>query len=79
MTDRIKIVVRVRPFSADEAADGVPSIVTMDGASTHVLDPTCFDASPPPDAAARAQLWTRSFHYDASLWSHGERRELLEV
>ena len=46
--NRVKVVVRVRPFNSNERKADVPCIVSMDGNATHLLDPSCLlDASPP--------------------------------
>ena len=41
-SSRIKVAVRVRPFSADELAHGAQSIISMQGNETRIVDPTYF-------------------------------------
>jgi hypothetical protein len=55
---RVKVAVRVRPFSAEELRDGAKAIISMQNESTRILDPTYFDSlkSDEPDSAALRQV-----------------------
>jgi hypothetical protein len=55
---RVKVAVRVRPFSADELRDGAKGIISMQNESTRILDPTYFDSlkSGEADSAALRQV-----------------------
>ena len=75
--NRVKVVVRVRPFNSNERKADVPCIVSMEGNATRLLDPACIDEKSADAAAAAAaltpeqrELWTRTFRFDESLWSH---------
>jgi hypothetical protein len=55
---RVKVAVRVRPFSAQELLDGAKAIISMQNESTRILDPTYYDSlkSGEADNAALRQV-----------------------
>jgi hypothetical protein len=55
---RVKVAVRVRPFSAQEQLDGAKAIISMQNESTRILDPTYYDSlkSGEADSAALRQV-----------------------
>ena len=64
--DRVKVAVRVRPFTPAEKASGARCIVKMGSNATDVLDPTFFSGEGEVDPSH----YTRRFNFDHSFWSH---------
>ena len=64
--DRVKVAVRVRPFTDAEKASGTRCIISMKENSTDVLDPTFFSG----DGSVDPDHYTRRFNFDHSFWSH---------
>ena len=64
--DRVKVAVRVRPFTEDEKTNGARCIVKMQQNSTDILDPTYYSGDPDVDP----DHYTRRFNFDHSFWSH---------
>jgi len=66
--DRVKVAVRVRPFTSDEKAKNLRCIIKMASNSTDVLDPTFYSGEMSHDLDEGH--YTRRFNFDHSFWSH---------
>ena len=66
--DRVKVAVRVRPFTPAEKARGTRCIISMKDNSTDVVDPTFFSGEVSHDLSP--ENYTRRFNFDHSFWSH---------
>ena len=66
--DRVKVAVRVRPFTKEEKARNVKCIISMQDNSTDVLDPTFYSGEITHDIDK--DHYTRRFNFDHSFWSH---------
>jgi len=64
--DRVKVAVRVRPFTEAEKANEARCIVSMKNNATDILDPTYFSGEGEVDP----DHYTRRFNFDHSFWSH---------
>ncbi|CAM9877538.1 unnamed protein product [Pylaiella littoralis] len=72
---RIRVAVRVRPFSEKESLAGTRCIISMAGNQTKILDPTYFDSEEGASSPDDRSMWERTFSFDHSFWSHsGGRR-----
>ena len=65
--DRVKVAVRVRPFTVAEIESGARCIINMKDNSTDVLDPTYFSGE---SDGVEQEHYTRRFNFDHSFWSH---------
>ena len=63
---RIKVAVRVRPFTAAEEAEGKKCIIAMDGTATKILNPDHFYDG----GELGVDYYTRRFDFDHSFRSH---------
>ncbi|CAM9123185.1 unnamed protein product, partial [Phaeothamnion confervicola] len=66
--EAVRVAVRVRPMTANEAAVGAQSIVSVEGSSCIVVDPTAFSAANAVERESGQQLdvstWARPFAFD---------------
>ncbi|CAM9449516.1 unnamed protein product, partial [Choristocarpus tenellus] len=66
---RIRVAVRVRPFSVKEKETGARCIITMANNQTKILDPAYFDAEEDLGHNDERSMWERTFTFDNSFWS----------
>ena len=73
-TEKIRILVRVRPLSDKEISQGHRNIIEQSSANSLTLwDPLSFDAKAKSQRGPKdTNCWARNFSYDHCLWSDNE-------
>ncbi|CAM9145597.1 unnamed protein product [Ectocarpus sp. 4 AP-2014] len=67
---RIRVAVRVRPFSEKEKLAGKRCVISMAANQTKILDPAFFDSEDGSSSPGDRSMWERTFNFDHSFWSH---------
>ncbi|CAM9261420.1 unnamed protein product [Ectocarpus fasciculatus] len=67
---RIRVAVRVRPFSEKEKLAGKHCVISMAANQTKILDPAFFDSEDGSSSPGDRSMWERTFNFDHSFWSH---------